>query len=692
MSKTTLRCFSAALCTALLAAVAPARAQSDEALGFERTPPRLSFSDGEVSFLRPGAADWTPARVNTALSAGDELYTGQSANLELQVGARAFVRAGENTQLGLTSLEPDFLQLRMTAGHVSLDLRSLTTGQTIELDTPNAAFSVERSGYYRIEVDGETTTFTSRRGGHATVTPASGDSAAIGASEQVVVSGADAPQIESYAAPELDAWDRWNYARTDDQIDAVSARYVPSGVYGANDLDHSGDWRVVPSYGPMWVPRGVGAGWAPYSTGRWVYDPYYSWTWVDDAPWGWAPYHYGRWVHLSGYWGWCPGPIVARPYYSPALVAFYGGGGFSVGITIGTPYVGWVALGWGEPVVPWWGPTHYRGNPHWQGWGGPRVVNNVVIKNKTVIKGDQINVYQNAGVHDAIVGVDRKHFGRRSAQEARFTRMQADKLKPLHGDFNVNPDRSSLVAEDKPAKPPPREQRNRSVVAAREPRVDATPPLEKSRAPKTKPQRDAVTGAESAAPGAAPPTRVAPLPREGKHIEASKRPPFGTQSEGERRIPPPAPRFEKPGNGEAATPREAQTREKAPERSRAAEPSAPAPPQAERQKQTRPPREASPPPRPQQPSEPVESMKPDRKGSPGRHEQVSPPARDLPGEPANRVYRQHQPPPAATPNPSEGAARKQSNGQSQGGHGKQAAQPDTAVDPGANARGAPGRR
>ena len=122
-----------------------ARAQDDEALGFERTPPRLSFTDGEVSFLRPGADDWTPARVNTALAPGDELYTGAGANLELQIGARAFVRAGENTQLGLTSLEPDFLQLRVTSGHVSLDLRSLQTGQTLEIDTPNAAFTIERS-------------------------------------------------------------------------------------------------------------------------------------------------------------------------------------------------------------------------------------------------------------------------------------------------------------------------------------------------------------------------------------------------------------------------------------------------------------------------------------------------------------------------------------------------------------------
>ncbi len=31
----------------------------------ERTPPRLSFTDGKVSFWRPGAEDWSPAQVNT---------------------------------------------------------------------------------------------------------------------------------------------------------------------------------------------------------------------------------------------------------------------------------------------------------------------------------------------------------------------------------------------------------------------------------------------------------------------------------------------------------------------------------------------------------------------------------------------------------------------------------------------------
>src|SRR5262249_20794344 len=262
---------------------APAAAsQQSEAGEADRTPPRFSFTDGEVSFWRNGAEDLTPAQVNTPLGEGDQLYTGNAAHLQVPIGARALVRAGEQTQLGLTTLEPDFMQFRIVNGHASLDLRSVKAGTTVEIDTPHAAFSVEHPGYYRIEVTDENTSFTSRRGGSATVTPGNGQAAAVAASETVVVSGtgSEPAKLETYAAAELDDWDRWNYTRTDQQLESVSARYVPSGVYGTDDLDHYGDWRVMPTYGAVWVPR-VAAGWAPYSTGSWVYDPFYGWTWVD---------------------------------------------------------------------------------------------------------------------------------------------------------------------------------------------------------------------------------------------------------------------------------------------------------------------------------------------------------------------------------------------------------------------------
>ena len=183
---------------------------------------------------------------------------------------------------------------------------------------------IGQPGYYRVDVTGDRSRIMTREGGRATVTPAGGQAVTVTPSEELVVEGTSSAQLAAYAAPPLDDWDRWNYSRTDRLLDAVSARYVTPGTYGLSDLDPYGTWRVVPSYGTVWVPTGVPAGWTPYSTGSWILDPVYGWTWVDTAPWGWAPYHYGRWCYVDGYWAWAPGPVIARPVYAPALVAFLG--------------------------------------------------------------------------------------------------------------------------------------------------------------------------------------------------------------------------------------------------------------------------------------------------------------------------------------------------------------------------------
>jgi hypothetical protein len=441
-----------------LAAEGAALSRDDEALGFERTPPRLAFADGPVSFFRADGDAWTPARVNTALAAGDSLATGEAGNLEIQAGARAWLRAGELTTFSLHALEPDFLQLRLDAGTLALDLRELAPGQTFELSTPHGVFRIEEPGYYRAGVLDELTTFSSRRGGRAEAR-AFGTTLAIASGEQLVLYGGADPGSESFTAPELDAWDRWNYARTDAQLAPASARYLPADVYGAGDLDAYGDWRSDATYGALWVPRAVPVGWAPYRAGYWMTDPYYGMTWVDDAPWGWAPFHYGRWVYTSGFWGWCPGPRVARAYYAPALVAFSDDFYFS----FGAPSYSWVALGWGEPLHPWWGPSHFRGHAHWAGWGGPRHHHwdrhdrddhdrghgggHHGDRDRDYGRGDKdrdhrwdrdrdrdrhdrrdshdgrggdrhrdLRDYRNASVRDGVVAPDRRHFARRSEQ------------------------------------------------------------------------------------------------------------------------------------------------------------------------------------------------------------------------------------------------------------------------------------
>jgi hypothetical protein len=435
------------------------------------TPARLSFIDGPVSFWRPGAEDWGPARLNTPLAPGDTLFAGQGGNLEVQVGARAFVRATDETHIGLDSQEPDYLQFRVTGGHASLDLRELPAGWTIEVDTPNAAITVERPGYYHVDVDQDTTALGVHRGGVATVTPAGGAAVIVESNQQAVTRAGDQGATAIGPAPALTEWDSWNYKRTGYLIQHADTRYVPPATYGTEELSRHGTWRTVETYGSVWVPSGVPSGWVPYSDGRWIWDPRFGWTWLDDAPWGWAPYHYGRWVFVRNYWAWAPGPIVVRPVYAPALVVFLGG----ATISVGRP-VCWAPLGWGEPVIPWWGRRGFVGVPWWGGWGGPRVVNNVVINRQKIVNVTTINVYRHVHVTHAVVGVSRDRFGRAGASVSRVRADEVRQLRPVHGALDVQPVATSVLPAVGPAVKPPAAMQSRSVVATR-PRQDMAPAL-----------------------------------------------------------------------------------------------------------------------------------------------------------------------------------------------------------------------
>ena len=644
------------------AATAPPPPPGTEGTGesIGRTPPRLSYMNGDVSFWRPGAPDWGPAQVNTPLAPGDELYTGGDGNIELQVGGRAFVRAWTDTQLGLVNQEPDFVQLKVTSGHLSLDLRSGDPGRTVEVDTPQAAFTIDAPGYYRVDVTGDRTSFITRRSGRATMTPAGGQAVAVAPSEEVVLDAGSTPRVQSFVAPQLDDWDNWNYVRTDQLLDSVSTRYVGSTVYGVDDLDHYGNWRVVPTYGSVWVPDAVPAGWAPYSTGRWVADPYYGWTWVDTAPWGWAPYHHGRWVYVDSYWAWAPGPIVVRPVYSPALVVFFGRPG--VQVAVGSPFVSWVALGWGEPIIPWWGSPRYMGRAHWAGWGGPRVVNNVVINRTTVVNVTNINVYRNVHVHNAVVAVREDSFGRRGVHDSRVHDVDVRRLEPVRGRLHVKPTPENFVVGNGPGTRPPAQTVDRPVVATRRP----ARPDRNDGAPKTTPA--VATPAPKIVPAPTPAATTNPV-----------RPPLGS-SEIERPRPPQPPRFEgtrRDTDGQwPSNPR----RESSP-----AAPSTPGGPTAAVPS----PAPAAPADRPHgaagtphgpgaTPGTPHEQ--PERRGGhPGL--QATPPTpgatrpapRPLPGEPANRVFPGRQEPGAQKPAAFNNAHRPQES--------RAAAHPDARTAP-----------
>ena len=315
---------------------------------------RLNFISGSVSFQPGGVDDWVEARINRPLTTGDHLWTDRDGRAELHVGAAA-VRLNSETAFEFLNLDDSSVQIRLAQGSLIVRLRDLAENESFEIDTPNLAFSLLRPGEYRIDANPDNqTTLVTVRGGEGEVT--GGNQAfSVHARQQARVTGGDSLTYDLLNAPPVDAWDRWCMNRDQREERSESVKYVSRDMVGYEDLDDHGTWRVVAGYGPVWVPAGVPAGWAPYHNGHWVWIEPWGWTWVDDQPWGFAPFHYGRWAFVTGAWVWVPGPVAVRPVYAPALVAWVGGPRFSLSVSVGgggVAGVAWFPLGPREVFVP----------------------------------------------------------------------------------------------------------------------------------------------------------------------------------------------------------------------------------------------------------------------------------------------------------------------------------------------------
>jgi hypothetical protein len=315
--------------------------------------------DGNVSFQPSGTEDWAAAAKNRPVTVGDKLWTDQDSRAELQAG-QASLHLGSMTALSFLNLDENILQARIAEGAINFRVREMREGDLYEVDTPNLAFTVKEAGAFRIDVNenGDGTRVMVIRGeGEIT---AGGKTYEVHAGEQAELDGVDDPQYDVRSASAPDDLDRWASDRDLKEEHSDSAKYVSRDVPGYSDLDDYGSWREEPDYGPVWYPRTVEVGWAPYSYGYWNWVGPWGWTWVDYEPWGFAPFHYGRWAYVGGGWGWCPGPVYARPFYGPAFVGFVGGGGFGFGFGGGFGGgIGWFPLGFREPYHPWY---HSSGN------------------------------------------------------------------------------------------------------------------------------------------------------------------------------------------------------------------------------------------------------------------------------------------------------------------------------------------
>jgi hypothetical protein len=327
---------------------------------------RVSFVGGGVALSRgddPGV--WRAVTVNEPLANGDRLYSGRDGRVELELPGGNLVGLGPQSEMSVLNLVEGGSQLAVRSGVASFFLRRLLDGEAFEVDTPGAAVTLQQAGEYRLEaVAGAAAGVLAvvRRG--TAVVAAGGGELSVGAGRQVRVTGTEAPRYDFEAARAPDAFDGWAEERSRRFREVRSSAMVNSEVVGVADLDEAGHWENTRDFGNAWTPSNVDKDWQPYRAGRWLWQDPWGWTWVSEEPWGWAPYHYGRWAVYPTGWFWVPASSMDRYVsYSPALVAFLGGG--TDGATAlgfrGGEDVGWFPLALADPFYPWWIP---RANVH----------------------------------------------------------------------------------------------------------------------------------------------------------------------------------------------------------------------------------------------------------------------------------------------------------------------------------------
>ena len=443
------------------------------AMAQDEDPPgrigRINFMEGSVSFQPAGEGDWLTAVPNRPITTGDNLWTDRDSRDELHVGS-TILRMGPETSLSFLNLDDSSTQLRLAEGSLIVRVRHVDDGDNYEIDTPNLAFDIQRPGSYRIDVDpnGEVTTITTWQGRGEVI--GGGYSYDVFAGQRARFSGTEELNHDIQALGDRDAFDSWAFDRDgrEDRLD--SRNYVSEEVTGYEDLDDYGRWNYVAGYGNVWVPTGVSGGWAPYHFGHWAWVAPWGWTWVEDEPWGFAPFHYGRWASGSAGWFWVPGPVVVRPVYAPALVAFVGGTGFAIG---GGPAVAWFPLAPGEVFVP-----PYRVSTRYV--TQVNVTNTVVnvtrvtnVYNTYVSRPDEAHfTYANQRVNNGVTVVDRETFV--NARPVYRNLAHADEHQiaaaPVSHEAIPQPARPSVLGAGEPAKAhPPSAILTRQVVASHAP-------------------------------------------------------------------------------------------------------------------------------------------------------------------------------------------------------------------------------
>ncbi|MBP8646284.1 MAG: FecR domain-containing protein [Syntrophobacteraceae bacterium] len=342
--------------------------QPDSSRGSDQQEPvlvgRIFHIEGELLRYDGEEKQWVDVLPDSPWGEGDALYSVEESRAEMILPTNIWVRIGPTTEIELVALTPQKTEIDLVSGTARFLNKSsdvplkvttpygyvLAQGGSV-LDIYAATASVEV-----FALEGKVEFIHEQTGSRFEV---------VAGSTSLLV---DEKQVGPGTGCLDAAWGKWNETRDAWWAKRLackgeSVKYLHDSIReDACILDEHGRWSRVyyeGAYHHFWRPTRVGAGWAPFTAGSWMYW-HGDWCWVPAEPFGYVTHHYGNWVLVGASWYWAP----------PLAVTVAVGGPFSgIGIGFGWypgrvawvyshDHIGWIPLAPGEIYYShrYWGP------------------------------------------------------------------------------------------------------------------------------------------------------------------------------------------------------------------------------------------------------------------------------------------------------------------------------------------------
>jgi hypothetical protein len=210
---------------------------------------KFEYVSGDVTWRPDANANWKPAKQNTAINSGAQIWVVGGGKAEIRFEDGGIVRLGHDAIATLDTMYSDaqgnFTRVVLSGGLGWLSLKSAKS--VYEADLPAA--SVIASGPARVRIGAESRSDVAVRSGKSVVQPKQADSkkVTITAGNFAAISTTDTTvALRNIPAP--DSWDRWN-----DERDHVGPGGYAHAAYG----------------GSVFVPVIIGGGFGPGWHRRW---------------------------------------------------------------------------------------------------------------------------------------------------------------------------------------------------------------------------------------------------------------------------------------------------------------------------------------------------------------------------------------------------------------------------------------